>query len=165
MHTQNAVFIHEFSTKMFPTVGRGNTPSPHSVASLPRFDPRLTNASCTSGTGIAKGYKSPCPPPPPHPLDWNERNYQGEVGDWYMPLHQTYPLIKALMCKTNVVFIHEFSKIFPTVGGGKHPPPPNSVASLPRFDPRLTNASCGTGIVKGYNSPCPPPPLDWSERI
>ena len=48
---------------------------PHSVASLPRFDPRLTNPSCTTGTGIAKGYKVPCPPAP---LDWSEKIKRGK---------------------------------------------------------------------------------------
>ena len=85
-----------------------------------------------------------------------------------MPLHITYPLTMAFNEQENAVFIHEFSttKNLPTVGGGtpSHPPPPRSVASLPHFDPRLTNASCGTGIAKGYKSPCPPP-LDWSEII
>ena len=81
-----------------------------------------------------------------------------------MPLHITYPLIKALMCKTNAVFIHEISKHFPTVGGG-NTPSPHSVTSLPRFDPGLTNASCGTGIAKGYKSPCPPPPLIGVKEI
>ena len=46
--------------------GRGNpppTPSPRSVASLPRFGHPLTNPGCI--TGIAKGHKAPFPPPPP----------------------------------------------------------------------------------------------------
>ena len=40
------------------------TPSPRLVASLPRFDLPMTNPGCTTVTGIAKGHKGPCPPPP-----------------------------------------------------------------------------------------------------
>ena len=158
MHTKNAVFIHEFSTKKFPTVGRGNTPSPHSVASLPRFDPRLTNASCTTGTGIAKGYKSPCPPPPW--LEWKKLK-GGSRGLVYATSHNLPPN-KGINVQNKCRFHTRIFKKFPYRGRGKHTLP-HSVASLPRFDPRLTNASCGTGIAKGYKSPCPPP-LDWSER-
>ena len=61
------------------------------------------------------------PPPPPPPLI-GEKNRKGEgVGDWYMPLHTTYPLIMAFNVQENAGFIHEISKNLPTVPGT--PPP------------------------------------------
>ena len=53
----------------------------------------------------------------------------------------------AFHVKENAVFIHEFSKILPSVGGDF----PRLVASLPRFGPPLTNPGCitVTGIAKG----------------
>ena len=75
---ENAVFIHEFSKLSLPWEGDSPplTPSPRSVASLPRFDLRLTNPGCTTGTAIAKKYKGPCPPP----LDWSKKLKGGSSG-------------------------------------------------------------------------------------
>ena len=63
----NGTFLHikcHIHTRIFkislPWEG-GNT-LPRSVASLSRFGPLLTNPSCTTITGMAKGHKPPCPP-------------------------------------------------------------------------------------------------------
>ena len=54
---ETAVFIHEFSKISLSWEG-GNHTLPRSVASLPRFDPRLTNPGYITGTGVAKEYKT-----------------------------------------------------------------------------------------------------------
>ena len=62
-----------------------------------------------------------------------------------MPLHKL-PLIMAFNVQENAVFIHKFSKKYPYRGrwGTPSTPSSRSVASLPRFDPRLTNPGCTT---------------------
>ena len=52
---ENVVFRHKFLKIFLPWEGETPppTPSPRSVASLPRFDPQLTNPGCTTVTGIA----------------------------------------------------------------------------------------------------------------
>ena len=62
---------------------------------------------------------------------------KGGVGDWYMSLHITYPLMLAFNVQENAVFIHESP--LPSKKS-----PNRSVASLPHFDPP------------------PPPPVDKS---
>ena len=58
-----------------------------------------------------------------------------------------------IQCAINVVFIHEFSKNLPTVGGGGETPLPHH-----RFGPPLTNPGCTTvtGIAKRHKGPCFP---------
>ena len=157
---ENAVFIHEFSKISLSIPWEGGkpppppTPSPRSVASLPRFGTPLTNPGCTTVTGIAKGTRAHARPPW---LEWN--NFFKEKGvyrelvlvtshnqppnnafnGWYLSLHITNLLIMVFNVQENAVFIHEFSENLPTVGGGNpHPPPP----PLGRFAPSLWPLPC-----------------------
>ena len=105
---------------------------PRSVASLPRFGTPLTNPGCTTVTAIAKGTRVHAPPPAPL-IGVLKNTRRGSRG--LVLCHFTN---NGFQCARNVVFIHEFSKNLPTVGGGKKTPTPSprSVASLPRFGPR-----------------------------
>ena len=109
-----------------PYRGRGKpppTPSPRSVALLPRFGPPLTNPGCTTVTGIAKGTKGHAPAP----LDWSKIIFQkkGGVGDWYMSLHITNPLIMPFNVQEMSFSYTNFQKI-----SLPHPPPSRSLRSL-----------------------------------
>ena len=114
---------------------------------------------------------SPPPPPPPIPKSWLryccQLSLTRRVAKWRWPipspplatrnrrhwsLHITNPLINAIQCARNFVFIHKFSKNLPTVGGGEtplpHPPPSRSLRSLalaPLTNPAFTTI---TGIAK-----------------
>ena len=116
-------------------------------------------------TGVAKGGGGTGGPRPPPPLLIGELKKIGKkgkrVGNWTMPIHKL-PLIMAFNVQENAIFIHKFSKNLPTVGGGNSPTPsPRSVASLPRFDPPMTNPGC---IAKD-TSPHAPPPLIGTKEI
>ena len=101
-----------FETHIFtklPTVG--GHPLPRSVALLPRFAPSLWPPSKIPGyttvTGVDHGAKGAMPPPP---VDRRVKNEKGgvEVGDWYMPLHITYPY-NGIQC-AKMPFWFEFFK-------------------------------------------------------
>ena len=68
----------------------------------------------------------------------------------------------------NASFIHKFGKNLPTVGGRgsplPHPPPPRSVASLPRFAPvdKSWLHHCYCEIAKMHKGAMTPPPPHWS---
>ena len=71
------------------------TPSPRSVASLPRFGPPFTNPGCTTvNDGIARGHKGACPAP----LIRVQEIWGQAVN---------YPLIIAFNVQEKAIFIHE----------------------------------------------------------
>ena len=136
------IFIHKFS-KNLPTVA---TPSPHSVASLPRFDPPMTNPGC-----IAKDTSPHAPPPP---LIGTKEIFKQGVEDWYnfMPLHITYPLTMAFNVQ-KCCFHTRIFKNLPTGGRGETPshnlPPPPPVDKF--------------WLHHCHWHSSPPPPIDWNK--
>ena len=125
-----------------PYRGRGKpppTPSPRSVASLPRFGPLLTNLGCTTVTGIAKGTRSHAPAPL---IGASQIIFQkkGGVWDWYMSLHITNPLIMPFNVQEMSFSYTNFQKQISLPWEGETPTPPTpsplSVTSLPCFGPR-----------------------------
>ena len=88
-------------------------PPPRTLRSLalPPPPPPLTNAGCTTVTGMAKGHKCPCPL---LPVDWSLKKIykEGEIGDWFMPFHITYPCFHTRSLKKSP---------YRGVGGGKPP--------------------------------------------
>ena len=126
---ENAVIRHKFWKISLPW--EGETPSLRSVASLPHFGPPLTNPGCTTVTGISKGTRGHVP----RPLDWSKIIVQKKrgVGDWYMSLHITNPLIMPFNVQEMSFSYTNFKKKILTVGGGNrlpHPPPSRSLRSL-----------------------------------
>ena len=74
---ENAVFRHKFWKISLPWEGETPpTPSPRSVASLPRFGPPLTNPGCTTVTGIAKGTRGHAPAPLIGVMPFSYTNFQ-----------------------------------------------------------------------------------------
>ena len=96
----SGVFIHEVSTNL-PTVGGGNNTLPPFGGFAPSLWPPLTNPGCTTVTGIAKGYKGPCP----LPVDWSKTYFKkGGVEDWYIPPRMNYPLKMAFHVGKKMLF-------------------------------------------------------------
>ena len=147
---ENAVFRHKFWKISLPW--EGETPShtlPRSVALLPRFGPPLTNPGCTTVTGIAKGTKGHAPAP----LDWSKIIFQkkGGVGDWYMSLHITNPLIMPFNVQEMSFSYTNFQKI-----SLPHPPPSRSLRSLALAPIDRPGCTTVTGIAKMHKGPWSP---------
>ena len=64
--------------------------------------PPFTIPGWTSVTGIAKGQKSPCPPPP---IDWNKINFKGGSRGLVYATSHNLPLKTDLYVQENAVFI------------------------------------------------------------
>ena len=142
--------FHTQICKKSPYRGRGVFS--HTLPPLGRFAPSLwpplTNPGCTTVTAIAKMHKGPC-----SPLigvkEILKRGGGGYRGFVYMPPHtNTPPPNNVINVEENAVFIHEFSKNLPTVGGGdtpSHTPPPpaRSLRSL-ALVPLLKNPGYAT---------------------
>ena len=91
-NVQKIAFDTRIFKKKSPYRGGGHGhphPPPARSASLPRFGPSLTNPGYTTVSGITK-VQGPMPPPP-HPTMIGVKEIEKGVGDWYMPLHLTYP--------------------------------------------------------------------------
>ena len=74
-----------------------------------------------------------------------------------MPLHITYPLIRAFNVQENAVFIHEFSKKnLPTVTPLQHPPPslknPGYVSAGKNAPQGVEKMHCECRIDTEYNN-------------
>ena len=138
--------FHTHTFKKSPYRGRGETPLPPLGRFAPSLWPPLTNPGCTTVTAIAKMHKAPC-----SPLIGVKENFEkgGYMRDLYT-CHLTLlppPLIMSFNVEENAVFIHEFSKNLPTVGGG-HPLP---LPPLGRFAPSL----CLPPVEKSWLRHCP----------
>ena len=87
------------------------------------------------------------------PLNWSKINFKkGEYNGigTYATSHN-YPLIMSFSVEENAVFIDEFSKNLPTVGGGTPPPPPRSLPRILPPPPLRLNPGYATGPSYSIN--------------
>ena len=148
---ENAVFRHKFWKISLPW--EGETPVPHPLA----LAPPLTNPGCTTVTGIAKGTRGHAPAP----LDWSKIFFskEGGVGDWYMSLHITNPLIMPFNVQEISFSYTNFQKISLPWEGEKslpHHPPSRSLRSLALAPVDRPGCTTVTGIAKMHKGPWSP---------
>ena len=114
----------------------------------------LTNRSCTTVTGIAKGTMH-------RPIVWSEIFFsRGGVWDWYYATSHNLPRNNGIWrarkshFHTRTFHTHTKKKNLPTVGGGTPPPPP-----LGRFAPSPWPPSTNPGCTKSVTDKAKGPML------